>query len=168
MSVLPENCPVVSGFNGYSACMDGMSPKRVLVPVRGNRPLHRIPVKTSSFPSSPHPPREGSSSGVSSPSSNSLRAWTSKGVWGKYYSPLRWPLTVSEGKTATEPINKHRGQSRSSALIVSLLMCELLCCFLTVTFTAHINPCVAHILAATWCVSPLRHHTHSYTILYID
>lgn len=134
---------------------------------------HQIPVNTRGFPSSPHPARKRSSSASADSfpsSSDSLRLCASKGVWAKYSAQQRWSLTVSEGKTGTQPINKHRWQLRSSALIVSLLMRELFCCFPTITFTANINPCVARILAYyIWCAWSLRHHRllHSPIIVYL-
>lgn len=99
--------------------------KRVLVPVRGNRPASSNSHQYQRFPIISTSATERQLECFIFyffPSSDSLRLWTSKGVWGKYSSPERWPLTAGGGKTAPNPFNKHRCQSRSSALIVSLLM----------------------------------------------
>lgn len=125
MSLLPENCPLVCGFNGYSDCTDGMSP--VTRPSSSQRKSTSF-IEFPSIPAASHHLhiRHGKAARVFYyyyfPSSDSLRLWTSKGVWGKYSSPERWPLTAGGGETAPNPFNKHLSQSRSSALIVSLLM----------------------------------------------
>lgn len=162
MSLLVGNCPLVFAFRYYSADVEAMSPNRVLLPARDqNRARDRVPVSASGSPSSPASAREGSSSAAFTPPQVTPRACTHLSVWGKYCSSQGWPLT--EEKTDTKAINKHGWQTRTSALIVSLLMRAPLCCFPTVTFTAHINPCMPHLCTAH---STLKQHatTASYTV----